>query len=61
MATDEQVQAVMNRLAEGLSCGSCGLSLRFGDYECPHCGADLEDDLRQWAEGLVDEISAALG
>ncbi len=28
-----------------------------GDYDCPHCGTDLDDNLRAWAEALVDQIT----
>ena len=56
MATDDQVHAVMSALADVQPCGQCGTALRFGDYECPHCGADLEDALREWARKLVEGI-----
>ncbi len=59
MATEEQIQAVMFRIGEAISCGRCGSALRYGDYECPHCGEDMEDQLRQWARDLVDDIAAA--
>jgi len=39
-----------------LSCSQCGARFRFGDLECPHCGTDLEEYLRQWAETLVDGL-----
>ena len=58
-ATDEQIQAVMFRIGDVNSCTTCGTALRYGDYECPHCGTDLEDHLRQWARDLVDEVLAA--
>ena len=56
MATEAQVQKVLNGLAEIRHCTGCGTVLRFGDLECPHCGADIEDDLRRWAEALVDDL-----
>ena len=37
-------------------CQKCGTALRYGDYECSHCGEDLEDQLRIWASELVKEI-----
>ena len=32
-----------------------------GDYECPHCGADLDENLHAWAEAMVDAIVSADG
>ena len=54
MATEEQIARVLASLAEVQMCRQCGTRLRFGDLECPHCGADVEDDLRTWAERLID-------
>ena len=56
MANEEEVQRVVNTLAEIVECPQCGTRLRFGDMECPHCGADLEDHLRSWAERLIDAL-----
>ena len=52
-----QLQGVLDQLAEMLACHQCGTRIRFGDYECPHCGVDLEEDLRRWAERLIDRLS----
>ena len=57
MATEEQIRIVLNGLFDFPGCPSCGVRIRFGDYECPRCGADLDDDLRGWAEKLIDEIT----
>jgi hypothetical protein len=57
MATPEQVSTVLNILAgEMLACPSDGTRLRYGDYECPHCGADLEDYLRDFAAYVADAV-----
>ena len=56
MATENQIQAVLNSLGDIQACRLCGTALRYGDYECPHCGADLEDDLREWAERIVQAV-----
>ena len=56
MATEEHMQIVLTRLGEAFRCRRCGTAIRFGDYECPHCGADLEDDLRDWAGSLLAEL-----
>ena len=50
MATEEQIQIVMNALADAIPCPSCGVRVRFGDLECPRCGEDIYDDLKAWAE-----------
>ena len=57
MATETQIQTVLDRLGDIQACRMCGTALRFGDYECPHCGADLEEDLRAWAERLINALS----
>ena len=56
MASDEQVQLVLNGLAAIRDCRSCGTRIRFGDFDCPHCGEDLEDAQRRWAEKLADDL-----
>ncbi len=55
-ALKDRIQMVMSSLAEVVACRWCGTRIRFGDFECPHCGADLEDDLYQWAERLVARL-----
>ena len=61
MATEEQVHVVLAQLQDVQACRRCGTALRFGDFDCPHCGLDLEDHLREWAESLVDEIETTRG
>ena len=56
MADEEKVQRVVNILVETVECPRCETRLRFGDMECPHCGFDLEDHLRIWAERLVNAL-----
>ena len=56
MATEQQIQRVITNLSQVLSCAHCGTRFRFGDVECPHCGTDLEEDLRQWAVALIDGL-----
>jgi hypothetical protein len=57
MATEEQIRKVLNSLLELPGCHRCGVRIRFGDYECPRCGADLDDDLREWAVRLIDDLA----
>jgi len=56
MADQEEVQKVVNALAEHVGCPQCDTRLRFGDLECPHCGVDLDDHLRSFAETLLDAL-----
>ena len=61
MATDEQVQLVLEVFYEGLSCTECGASVRVGEYECAHCAMDFEVLLREWAGRVVDGICGGDG
>ena len=56
MATDEQVQRVLEIFYEGLSCTECGASVRIGEYECAHCAMDFELLLREWAGRVIDGL-----
>ena len=57
MGNEDRIRKVLNSLAEALACRLCGTRLRFGDTECPHCGADVDDVLRGWAERLIAELA----
>ena len=57
MSPEERVQKVLNGLTEIQRCPNCGIRIRFGDLDCPHCGTDLEEGLRRLAERLVEEIT----
>ena len=57
-ANEDRVQILLNGLSEVLGCRQCGTRLRFGDMDCPHCGADLEDDLREWAERVLRSLDS---
>ena len=56
MATEAQIMKVLNSLYEFEGCPQCNRLIRWGDMECPHCGGDIEDALRDWAEKLVDAV-----
>ena len=56
VASERQIQKVLSNLADFQACTNCGTRFRFGDVECPHCGADLDEYLHQWAEQLIDEL-----
>ena len=47
------MQWVVHQMSEMLSCSEDGTRLRFGDYECPHCGADVGNVLEEWATRLL--------
>ena len=59
MANEKKIQKILMNLGSIRPCSECGTRLRFGDWECPHCGADLEDYLREWAENLINELESA--
>jgi predicted amidophosphoribosyltransferase len=58
MSRELEIQRVIDLISENVVCPLCETRLRFGDVECPHCGADLDDHLHGWAKGLVDELRA---
>ena len=58
MGFADQVQAVLNSLSEIRGCTACGTAIRFGDYDCPHCGLDLEDHLWDWASNLIKLLNS---
>ena len=47
---------ILTSMYEFVSCDNCGTRLRFGDYECPHCGRDVEDEMRLWAARLLQKL-----
>ncbi len=56
LSKDDQILKVLNSLYEMVACRQCGTRIRFGDSECPHCGTDVDDVLRQWAARLLDKL-----
>lgn len=57
MSKEDQIVIVLTSLYEIVACGRCGTRIRFGDVECPHCGRDVDDELRRWAERLLDRLA----
>jgi uncharacterized protein (UPF0212 family) len=57
MTNEERIQAAINSLDSMMPCSGCGMRYRVGDVECPRCGADLDDILREWAEQLIAKIT----
>jgi predicted RNA-binding Zn-ribbon protein involved in translation (DUF1610 family) len=56
MAREGDIQVVLGQITGVEACRACGTTIRFGIYECPHCGGDLEDVLRDWASRLLDAL-----
>lgn len=61
MADENGIQKVIDSLDLIRPCSGCGMRYRVGDLECPQCGTDLEDNLRQWAERLISEMGEWTG
>ncbi|MBE12573.1 MAG: hypothetical protein CL744_03075 [Chloroflexi bacterium] len=57
MASEQEIQKVMNSLDRINPCSNCGMRYCVGDLECPHCGSDRYDALHDWAEALLDSLS----
>ena len=56
VASREEIDLILNSLEQIERCSLCATRLRYGDFECPHCGADLESTLSGWAERLADRL-----
>ena len=54
---DDHIVKVLSSLYEVVSCLQCGTRIRFGDFECPHCGRDVDDEMRMWAARLLDKLN----
>ena len=59
MTVEDRVRVILNALSEVRSCEQCGTRVRFGDLDCPHCGMDLDDELREWALDLLGKLGMA--
>lgn len=57
MNNQSDVSRILTFLSEARSCNNCGTRIRFGDIDCPHCGADLEDLYMEWANNLLQELN----
>tara|TARA_Y100000996_G_scaffold280240_1_gene221066 strand:+ start:286 stop:465 length:180 start_codon:yes stop_codon:yes gene_type:complete len=53
----EKIRFLINSLDQIPACTGCGMRWSTGDYECPHCGEDLDDNLIRWSEAVIEEIS----
>lgn len=57
MDKEEQIGRILTSMYEIVACDNCGTRLRFGDFECPHCGADVENEMRRWAARVVEKLA----
>ena len=57
MNHQEKVQFLINILDNIPPCPGCGMRWSTGDFECPHCGEDLDGNLTAWAEAVLDKLS----
>ena len=56
-ATEDQISHVVQAMSSAtISCPECKTRIRYGDYECPRCGNDIEDQLRAWAAWMLEPI-----
>ncbi len=49
---------VLNHTSQILSCIKCATTIRYGDYDCPHCGHELDSQLRDWAIELINQLES---
>jgi hypothetical protein len=56
LSKDDPIIKVLTSLYEVVTCSRCDTRIRFGDVECPHCGRDVDDELRQWAAKLLEKL-----
>jgi len=54
---EEKIQFLINFLDNIQPCPGCGMRWSTGDYECPHCGEDLDNNLRVWAEAAIEHLN----
>ena len=54
---ENKINQILNHTSEILSCIKCGTKISYGDYDCPHCGCELDDQLREWAINLLNKLN----
>ncbi|MCH2507633.1 MAG: hypothetical protein MK035_04065 [Dehalococcoidia bacterium] len=57
MTNHSLILKILAGLYEIIACGDCDTRLRYGDYECPHCGKDVEEELQIWAIKLLENLN----
>ena len=57
MTNHNLILKILAGLYEIIACGHCDPRLRYGDYECPHCGKDVEEELQLWAIKLLENLN----
>ena len=63
IATDEQISNIVRHMDGMIHCHECGVRIRYGDIDCPRCGADIEELLRACGarDGLYHSSKSELG
>ena len=56
MASEDQIQIVLINMSIELYCQNCETRLRFGDLDCPHCGENIDETLKEWAEKTLGDL-----
>ncbi len=56
MASEDQIQKVLINMSIELYCQNCETRLRFGDLDCPHCGENIDETLKEWAEKTIGDL-----
>ena len=54
--TEDQISSFVHGMSVIISCPECKTRVRYGDYECPRCGHDIEDQLRAWATYVLERL-----
>ena len=54
--TENQISSFVHGMSVFISCPDCKTRVRYGDYECPRCGHDIEDQLRAWATYVLESL-----
>ena len=54
---EEHISHIVQAMSSAIiSCPECKTRLRYGDYECPRCGHDIEEQMRAWATWLLEPL-----
>jgi hypothetical protein len=56
LASERNIQTVLTALSKVEHCVQCGTRFRFGDFDCPHCGYELDEQFREWATTLLNQL-----